>query len=452
MPTGRSHLLITALRGVTVLAALGLAASLPAAWLAWEGQAAQAQADLVMQAAQARAETGLRGLFGGFERATGSLRPDLLSGDSVALTARLLLLEPMAAPARGLEVLDAKGMRLAGASVGASVGAAPVWWAQGVGTLPARQAGVLGCGGWAPAGAGFVLARAVTDADGQIQGAVGGVLAEGVLTDLAAPAGIGAAAITGVLQDGSGCVYAQHAAAASDTGAALPLAGAVRAVLGAAWGVPAGASGSVAVGNLVWRGTISPEAALALRGAEMARHGVLVRTLTLALAGLVLMLFGMSRLGARRDETPAADLAEAAPIDVIDAPNPLEGCRAMVVGLADRQRRDVAGHLRDAGLAVALAPDALLALALVERAAQDHEALDLMVLDAAPGGMSAETFLARLRGLVDFDRLRVVLVANGAVAGTLGGPVGGTAALDALVAGLFAPGAAVARRGVAAEV
>ena len=124
----------------------------------------------------------------------------------------------------------------------------------------------------------------------------------------------------------------------------------------------------------------------------------------------------------------------------------------MVVGLADRQRRDVAGHLRDAGLAVALAPDALLALALVERAAQDHEALDLMVLDAAPGGMSAETFLARLRGLVDFDRLRVVLVANGAVAGTLGGPVGGTAALDALVAGLFAPGAAVARRGVAAEV
>ncbi len=95
---------------------------------------------------------------------------------------------------------------------------------------------------------------------------------------------------------------------------------------------------------------------------------------------------------------------------------PLAGRSALVVGLSEGMRRRVASHLAGIGFVVETAADGFMALGLAERIVFQHGTLDLMVLDAALFGMSAEALMARLQASHPHQRMHMVLVANGALA------------------------------------
>ncbi len=123
---------------------------------------------------------------------------------------------------------------------------------------------------------------------------------------------------------------------------------------------------------------------------------------------------------------------------------PLTGRTALVVGLPEGLRRRVALHLETVGFVVETAADGFLALGLAERAAHQHGALDMIVIDGALTWLPAEAMVMRLRANRLFERTRIVLVANDPPAGpaearadaTLPHPVE-TAELDRVVAEFF---------------
>ncbi|HEX3993488.1 MAG TPA: ATP-binding protein, partial [Acetobacteraceae bacterium] len=105
---------------------------------------------------------------------------------------------------------------------------------------------------------------------------------------------------------------------------------------------------------------------------------------------------------------------------------PLAGRTALVVGLSEGVRRRVASHLESIGFDVETAGDGFMAIGLAERIAYQHGTLDLMVLDAALVGLSADALLARLGASRPLEHLRTVLVANGAVASLMEGRANAT--------------------------
>ncbi len=123
---------------------------------------------------------------------------------------------------------------------------------------------------------------------------------------------------------------------------------------------------------------------------------------------------------------------------------PLSGRTALVVGLPEGLRRRVALHLESVGFVVETAADGFLALGLAERAAHQHGALDMVVIDGALTWLPADAMVMRLRANRLFERTRTVLVANDPPAGpvearadaTLPHPVE-TADLDRVVAEFF---------------
>jgi signal transduction histidine kinase/CheY-like chemotaxis protein/HPt (histidine-containing phosphotransfer) domain-containing protein len=95
---------------------------------------------------------------------------------------------------------------------------------------------------------------------------------------------------------------------------------------------------------------------------------------------------------------------------------PLAGRTALVAGLSEGVRHRVASHLESIGFEVETAGDGFMALGLAERMAWQHGTLDLLVLDAALAGLSAEALLARLKASRPLGPMRTVLVANGPAA------------------------------------
>ena len=94
----------------------------------------------------------------------------------------------------------------------------------------------------------------------------------------------------------------------------------------------------------------------------------------------------------------------------------LAGRTALVVGLSEGVRRRVASHLESMGLDVETTSDGFLALGMAERTAHRHGALDVIVIDAALSGLSADALVIRLRTNRPLERTRTVLVANGPIA------------------------------------
>lgn len=92
---------------------------------------------------------------------------------------------------------------------------------------------------------------------------------------------------------------------------------------------------------------------------------------------------------------------------------PLAGRTALVVGLSEGVRRRVASHLEGIGFEVETASDGFMAIGLAERMAYRHGTLDLMVVDAALVGLSADALLARLKASRPLEHMRAVLVTNG---------------------------------------
>jgi signal transduction histidine kinase/CheY-like chemotaxis protein len=101
--------------------------------------------------------------------------------------------------------------------------------------------------------------------------------------------------------------------------------------------------------------------------------------------------------------------------DLARSASPLLGRTALVVGLSEGVRRRVASHLEHLGFGVETATDGFIAVGLAERTAFQHGALDLIVVDAALTGLSAEGLLARLQANRSLESARTVLVANGQV-------------------------------------
>jgi CheY-like chemotaxis protein/anti-sigma regulatory factor (Ser/Thr protein kinase) len=95
---------------------------------------------------------------------------------------------------------------------------------------------------------------------------------------------------------------------------------------------------------------------------------------------------------------------------------PLAGRTALVAGLSEGVRHRVASHLESIGFEVETAGDGFMAIGLAERMAWQHGTLDLLVLDAAMTGLSAEALLVRLTACRPLEHLHTVLVANGPVA------------------------------------
>jgi CheY-like chemotaxis protein len=93
----------------------------------------------------------------------------------------------------------------------------------------------------------------------------------------------------------------------------------------------------------------------------------------------------------------------------------LLGRTALVVGLSEGVRRRVASHLEHLGFGVETAGDGFVAIGLAERTAFQHGTLDLVVVDAALIGLSAEGLLARLQANRSLEGARTVLVVNGQV-------------------------------------
>jgi signal transduction histidine kinase/CheY-like chemotaxis protein len=102
--------------------------------------------------------------------------------------------------------------------------------------------------------------------------------------------------------------------------------------------------------------------------------------------------------------------AERSPIGGHRRGAPFPGRTALVVGLSDGVRRHVALHLQGLGFAVETVADGFIGLGMAERTAATQGALDLVVLDGALSGLSAEVFLLRLRANRQFGAVRVAWV------------------------------------------
>jgi hypothetical protein len=277
-------------RGVTLAGAIGVILWLPAIWLYWEGTAAQTRASVVAEAARMRVEASLRGMLEGFDRATVTVGAEQEAGDSVTLTGRLLLVEPMAAPAIDLVVVDVKGQQIAASSLRMDATDNVPWWTAGLAALPARGAGVLGCGHTAVNGADLMIARRITDASGRTVGAVAGTLSTAALRDLVVPTGADVSMMMFSLTDAAGCSIVQKQDAGGPIYSGTALVRFYRALLPAGWGKPNGVVVTARASNLAWAGTITPDAAMRLRGGDFDHHAVVLQATVLALIGLVLLL------------------------------------------------------------------------------------------------------------------------------------------------------------------
>jgi signal transduction histidine kinase/DNA-binding response OmpR family regulator len=311
----------TWLRRLGLAGVVALILSLPAVWLAWEAAEAQAEAGLLVEGAAARAEGALTDLFARFERATASLRPQDLQGDTVSLTGRLLRVEPLVAPASGLSVVNNRGLQLASSSVGTSPIGGPVWWFRALPAPPAHQAVLAGCGITDPEATGWMVTHSI---DGVADGSAGQVasnLSASALRALVAPA---ADFVEYSLRDADGCELSHEAARTHDAVLDAPLIRLYRALLPARWLMPAPAVAAIRAGNLTWTGTIGPEVALTLRAGAIAKHARIILALCALLGGLTFLLFVAAAIEPRRHRiviaapVPPSLLGDEASADEMD--------------------------------------------------------------------------------------------------------------------------------------
>jgi signal transduction histidine kinase/CheY-like chemotaxis protein len=293
--------------GLALIGVVVLAVALPSIWLKWETEAAQAQAATLAETASATAQTTLEDLFARFERATGLLRGQDLLGDPVALTARLLRAPALIAPASGLLVLNGRGQQVASSTVTVATANETAWWFRPM-TSAVTRASVLGCGAKAPDGPGWMLARGIEGPQNIAVGWVGSFIPEAALRSLAVPANP-KGAVSYVLSDVDGCELLSGSVGEPVASDAAMLIRWYRALLPTTWTVPQPAVSTVKVGNLVLTDIVVPEAALALRSAEMRLHSRTVFALAGALCCFVILAgtvvaFGWPRCREAKAQAP----------------------------------------------------------------------------------------------------------------------------------------------------
>lgn len=281
-----------ALRCLGLVGLLSLAASLPVIWMAWEADAARERAALIAQSAADQVQAGVREQVARFERATAGLRAQDIQGDPTLLTARLLRMEPIIAPALGLSVVSARGTQIASTLPSSSNVTAPGWLPRALALSKTRDPIILG-----PDPAtdvqNWMLVRRVEDSQGTTVGVVASSLPSHAAKAMITPVGMSTAILAYSAGDGSGSDQVRISPEQAITAELSPPLGPFQAWIPAGWLSPQ--SSTFATNNLRWTGTADPAALLRMRADEINRHGRIVAGLAITLAAIGIMLVLVSR-------------------------------------------------------------------------------------------------------------------------------------------------------------
>jgi signal transduction histidine kinase/CheY-like chemotaxis protein len=257
-------------------------------WLAWEARSAFDQAEILVEAAAARAQDNLHDVVGRFERATAGLRAQDIQGDTTSLAGRLVRAEPQVTPASGLLVVSAKGLHVAGSFPGLIDSRSPPWWLTAASAFRTHDAVILGPGpsplnntqSWA-------LARRIEDAQGDLVGVVATFLTESAFRAL-----VGATPPSGLLAlhlvNAEGQDLLRTGRPGGDgLGALSQLVELYRTLAPAGWFAGNVAKAEFSVGGMRWVGEVTSASILNARAEDVREHGMVV----LALLGAFVIVF-----------------------------------------------------------------------------------------------------------------------------------------------------------------
>jgi signal transduction histidine kinase/CheY-like chemotaxis protein/HPt (histidine-containing phosphotransfer) domain-containing protein len=281
-----------ALRCLALVGLLSVAASLPVIWMAWEADAARERAALIAQSAADQVQAGVREQVARFERATAGLRAQDIQGDTTLLTARLLRMEPIIAPALDLSVVSARGTQIASTLPSSSNVAAPGWLPRALAPSKTRDPIILSPDSGSD-GQNWMLVRRVEDSQGATVGIVASSLPQHAFKAMTTPAGTNTAILAYSADHGSGSDQVRIGSEQAITAELSPL-GLFQAWIPAGWLAPQ--SSGFASNNLRWTGTVDPAALLRMRADEINRHGRIAGGLAIALAAIGIMLILVPRL------------------------------------------------------------------------------------------------------------------------------------------------------------
>ena len=298
----------------SVVGAVALAAAigvnlLPACWLRWEMDHAREQAKMMTDMEVFRIQHDMRDLTDRFERATGWIRVQDVTGDPVALTGRLLRAEPLVAPAFGLTIFNQRGAQVASSLVSPGpTNGSPTWFRSQF-LPPSGQIAMLGCGIGGPGPLNWLLVKSFEGAQDTPVGVVVSMLPDTALRSLIFSAGSSSVSAGISLRMVGGCELVRRDPAPMSWQPGSPLLRALMHYLPSNWirNGPIVSIGSIE--NVIISVTVKPEAFLALHGSELDMRAGTVTIATGSLAALLLLL-GMAAVARRKPSTPLVEHAQ----------------------------------------------------------------------------------------------------------------------------------------------
>ena len=306
-------ILRTIIGAVALAAAAGGLILLPACWLRWEADHAREQAKMMTDTEVFRIQHDMRDLIDKFERATGWIRVQDLTGDSVALTGRLLRAEPLVAPASGLTILNQRGAQVASSLVSQGPANGPPTWFRSQPLPQSGQIALLGCGIGGHGPSNWLLVRSFEGAQDTPVGVVASMLSDTALRSLAFSGASSLASVGITLRVAGGCELIRSDPAPMDWQPGSPSLRALMRYLPSDW-MRNGPVVSVGkVGNVIILVTAKPEAFLALHGQELDMRAGIVTMAAGSLAAL-LFLFGIAAATRRKPSTPLVEHARPKPV------------------------------------------------------------------------------------------------------------------------------------------
>ena len=281
-----------ALRFLSLVGLLSLAASMLITWMAWEATIARERAALIAQSAADQVQAGLREQVARFERATAGFRAQDIQGDTTLLTARLLRMEPIIAPATGMSVVNARGIQIASTLPSSPNLAAPGWFARALAEPKTRDPIIL-CPDPASDVLSAILVRRIEDSQGATVAVVASFLSAQAFRAMITPTGTTSSLLAYSASDGSGSDQVRIGPEQAATAEFPPPLGLFQAWIPAEWLSPQ--SSTVAISNLHWTGTADPATLLRVQADEISRHGRIVAGLAIAVIAIGMVLAIMPR-------------------------------------------------------------------------------------------------------------------------------------------------------------
>jgi signal transduction histidine kinase/CheY-like chemotaxis protein len=327
----------SALRCLSLIGMVLLALLLPLLWLAWDAEVTRNQAALMAQSAADQVQAGIREQLGRFERATAGLRAQDVQGDTTLLTARLLRMEPIVAPASGLSVVSVRGVQIASTLPSSSNVAAPAWLARALAAPRTREPLIIGPDPTSD-GQSWMLVRRIEDGQGATLAVVASSLPTQAFRAVLMPA-VSRAPLLAYAVNGTGLDLVRIPPEPSDE---LEPLRAFKTWIRATWLSPQTAS--LTINNLHWTATADPAALLRIRGDQITRHGQIAVGLAITLGVLGTLLTFFAR---RRTVLPYASEIEAEPsVPASSVEIEADGLRRQLGDLAQERDRVLAaiGH------------------------------------------------------------------------------------------------------------